>query len=50
MTPEQHETIKRGYQDGLTEEQMAENAGCSVTEVNVYLAWWCSEGAPGAFE
>lgn len=50
MTAEQHEIIKRGYQSGLTEAQMAEEANCTVTEVEVFLTAWCSEGAPGAFE
>jgi hypothetical protein len=46
VTRDQHAAIRAGYLRGDTAEEMAAAAGASVTEVETYLTWWCSEGCP----
>lgn len=42
----QRQVIRRGYLEGLTEQEMAAGAGADEASVIAYLAWWCDRGCP----
>ena len=48
MTQKAREAIRREYLDGSTVEEIAQVAGVTVEEAEIYLRWWCDRGCPGA--
>ena len=48
MNGGQRAAIQHAYLDGLALDEIAEHAGVTVAEAEIYLHWWCDRACPGA--
>jgi len=46
MTGEQSAILRAAYMAGATTGEMVAATGADADEIETYLTWWCSRGAP----